>query len=263
MGKFNIVLLAAGVLFFASAGFTHADREGDLAVLAAAYPEAFEIVPGEGIRFSDGTTIPYDDGEQKNFETLLETPDLEDMLSLPYPLGGQGTAPAENSDPGRFRPDAFFKALYGKTEREIRAGLRRVQWMPSRNGPWVLISTRFGIDKKLENIIAELEALGPRYLPYLLPPGGTFNYRPIAGTDRLSAHSFGIALDIAVGRSHYWLWEKSGAGEYKNSIPADIVEIFEKHGFIWGGKWYHFDTMHFEYRPELILKAQANQTRNL
>ena len=28
--------------------------------------------------------------------------------------------------------------------------------------------------------------------------------------------------------------------------------IFEKHGFIWGGRWYHYDTMHFEYRPELV-----------
>jgi hypothetical protein len=228
--------------------------EGDLAVLAAAYPGAFEIVPG-GIRLSDGTVMPYDDGEQKNFEALLEAPDLEDMLSLPYPLGEQKEAPAENFDPGRFRPDVFFRALYGKDEGEIRAGLRPVRWMPSQNGPWLLINSRFGIDKKLESIIAELEALGPSYLPYLLPPGGTFNYRPIAGTDRLSAHSFGIALDIAVGRSHYWLWEKTGAGEYKNSIPWAIVEIFEKHGFIWGGKWYHFDTMHFEYRPELILKA--------
>jgi hypothetical protein len=30
------------------------------------------------------------------------------------------------------------------------------------------------------------------------------------------------------------------------------VEVFERHGFIWGGKWNHYDTMHFEYRPELL-----------
>jgi hypothetical protein len=30
------------------------------------------------------------------------------------------------------------------------------------------------------------------------------------------------------------------------------VRVFEKHGFIWGGAWYHYDTMHFEYRPELL-----------
>jgi hypothetical protein len=35
-------------------------------------------------------------------------------------------------------------------------------------------------------------------------------------------------------------------------MPYEIVDIFEKQGFIWGGKWYHFDTMHFEYRPELL-----------
>jgi hypothetical protein len=64
-------------------------------------------------------------------------------------------------------------------------------------------------------------------------------------------------VDIATGPSHYWLWERTGAGEYKNSIPRAIVEIFEKHGFIWGGAWYHFDTMHFEYRPELLLKARG------
>ena len=28
--------------------------------------------------------------------------------------------------------------------------------------------------------------------------------------------------------------------------------IFEKYGFVWGGRWYHYDTMHFEYRPELF-----------
>jgi len=30
------------------------------------------------------------------------------------------------------------------------------------------------------------------------------------------------------------------------------VAVFERHGFIWGGKWFHYDTMHFEYRPELL-----------
>jgi hypothetical protein len=244
------------LLFFVPRSFIHADMEKDLAILAAAYPGAFEIAE-EGIRFPDGTIVPYDDGEQKDFDRLLETPDLQDMLSLPYPLGEPEKNPPYNFDPGRFRPGAFFKALYGKTGEEIRSRLRPVQWMPSRKGPRLLVSTRFDIDKKLEKIIAELEALGPACLPYLLPPGGTFNYRPIAGTDRLSAHSFGIAVDIAVGPSHYWQWEKNGAGEYKNSIPYAIAAIFEKHGFIWGGKWYHFDTMHFEYRPELILKASG------
>jgi hypothetical protein len=32
-----------------------------------------------------------------------------------------------------------------------------------------------------------------------------------------------------------------------------IVKIFESKGFVWGGKWWHYDSIHFEYRPELTL----------
>jgi D-alanyl-D-alanine carboxypeptidase len=53
--------------------------------------------------------------------------------------------------------------------------------------------------------------------------------------------------------SDYWLWSgTTGTIPYKNGMPREIVDIFERHGFIWGGKWYHYDTMHFEYRPELF-----------
>ena len=37
--------------------------------------------------------------------------------------------------------------------------------------------------------------------------------------------------------------------------PWEIVLIFEKYGFIWGGKWHHYDTVHFEYRPEMLSSA--------
>jgi hypothetical protein len=236
-----------------------ADERSDLELLSSAYPGAFEIVPN-GIRFPDGTVIVYNDGATKNFDALLERPDLRDMLSLSYPPGEQRNPPSFNSDPGRFRVEAFFKALYGKDERAVRSQLRSVQWMPSHNGPWLPATTRFGVDKKLEKIIVELEKLPSEYQKYLIPSGGTFNYRHIVGKKRLSPHSYGIAIDIAAAGSHYWLWEAGGAYVYKNSIPYAIIEIFETYGFIWGGKWYHFDTMHFEYRPELLIKAA--QTRN-
>ena len=35
--------------------------------------------------------------------------------------------------------------------------------------------------------------------------------------------------------------------------PKEVVKVFEKYGFIWGGKWHNYDTIHFEYRPELII----------
>ena len=51
----------------------------------------------------------------------------------------------------------------------------------------------------------------------------------------------------------------AGMGDYayntlkwRNVVPQEIVDAFEAEGFIWGGRWLHYDTMHFEYRPELL-----------
>jgi peptidoglycan L-alanyl-D-glutamate endopeptidase CwlK len=114
-------------------------------------------------------------------------------------------------------------------------------------------------DRQLKAVSAELDQLPLEEKKYVLKTGGTFNWRSIAGSEQLSAHAFGIAIDIDPDYSDYWRWNASGDyGKlipYKNRIPHRIVEIFERHGFIWGGKWYHYDTMHFEYRPELLPQA--------
>ena len=80
----------------------------------------------------------------------------------------------------------------------------------------------------------------------------------------MSAHSYGVALDICVDFSDYWSWSNHGINEtdsltYQNRIPAEIVDVFERHGFISGTKWYHYDTMHFEFRPEILWYADIVQ----
>jgi hypothetical protein len=93
---------------------------------------------------------------------------------------------------------------------------------------------------------------------WIFPLKGSYNRRDIAGTDRLSPHSWGIALDLHKGT--YWRWSRvSGPMELlalRSAYPWEIIAAFEEQGFIWGGKWYHFDTMHFEYRPELLARAR-------
>ena len=92
----------------------------------------------------------------------------------------------------------------------------------------------------------------------------SFIDRGIAGTATRSQHSWGLAVDLEPasyeGRQAYWrwtrAWNRSGWHrtplEQRWSPPASVIAIFERHGFLWGGKWAHFDNIHFEYRPEIL-----------
>ena len=91
-----------------------------------------------------------------------------------------------------------------------------------------------------------------------------WHWRNIADTQSRSYHSYGLAVDIlprTIGRRQtYWLWTSQYREDWWNVSyseryhpPAIVVSVFEDHGFIWGGKWMLFDTMHFEYRPEILI----------
>ncbi len=225
----------------------------DQRALLNAYPGAFRI-EGNAVVFPSGTRVPWDDGRRKSAAELLTDGDVEDMFHYPYPAGSS-RPPGRDEDPGRVRSDAFFKALYGASEGAVRANLRAVPWVPKLGGGTLLVTTRFGVDEKLEAVSRDLERLPSRLHKYLVPPAGTFNWRAIAGTNRLSVHSYGAAIDINTKFTNYWRWDAQQAGgtiPYRNQIPAEIVAVFEQHCFVWGGRWYHYDTMHFEYRPELL-----------
>ena len=231
-------------------------------ILLDAYPDTLAGVQGNEIHFKDGTRLPFDDGKgRKDFPALLSGPDIEDMFAIPYPVGGPFEPPPLNSDPGRIRNAAFFRAMYGDcTKGEVPGNLVDVAWLPKRSGAKIRMTRVNGVADRLAAVSRELDALPDAYAKYLLPVAGTYNCRPVAGTERPSAHGYGIAIDIATTHAHYWRWSKPSSGgrySYRNAIPYKIVAIFEKHGFIWGGRWYHFDTMHFEYRPELLAAARA------
>jgi peptidoglycan LD-endopeptidase CwlK len=220
-----------------------------------AYPSFFSGFKDNRLLFRDGGGIQFDDGRSKSYDELLANPDPKDELSQDYPVGPQSySAPAVNFDPGRYRCAALFKKMYGETAREVESHLVTIPWLPRSTHGSVRITRVNGVDRQLAAISAELDELPPEEKKYVLKTGGTFNWRPIAGSEQLSAHSFGMAIDIDPDYSDYWRWAGRGDHEklipYKNRIPHRIVEIFERHGFIWGGKWYHYDTMHFEYRPE-------------
>jgi peptidoglycan LD-endopeptidase CwlK len=219
--------------------------------LVKAYPDVLASAGVNAIVWRDGTTMVFDDGWRSgNVEAQFEHASLYYQMLQSYPMGDAGIPPEAGSDPGRVRCEPFFMKMYGDSPKRVQQHLVPVKWLPRFTKQQVRMTEINGVNLRLAEISEELERLPPELLQCVLHPSGTFNWRKIEGTERLSAHAFGIAIDLDASYSDYWRWRTKGG--YRNRIPLEIVSIFEKHGFIWGGKWSHFDTMHFEYRPELV-----------
>lgn len=244
------VLTALCLSLFVSTSYAVCDKNADK--LIKAYPKQLAACEDNYIIWHNGEKQIFDDGKEKTFEQLLNEPDLEDMFKIPYPVGKDSYAePAFNSDAGRFRNEEFFKRLYGQSSKAVKQQLVPIDWMPKSSNKTVRMTGVNEVAQKLAQVSTELDELPAEFKKYLIKTSGTYNWRVISGTNRLSAHSFAIAIDINAQMANYWKWAGKNY-RYQNNIPHEIVEIFEKHGFIWGGKWYHYDTMHFEYRPELL-----------
>lgn len=93
-----------------------------------------------------------------------------------------------------------------------------------------------------------------------------FNYRIVDGTDNLSKHAYGLAIDINPFYNPYIVFNKDGSGETyispqgseiyadrNKDFPYKIDEndlcykLFIQHGFTWGGGWNsNKDYQHFQ-----------------
>lgn len=74
---------------------------------------------------------------------------------------------------------------------------------------------------------------------------GSYNYRPIRGSSRLSCHAFGAAVDFDAERLPL------GHVEPVAEMPEEIVAIFKSEGFFWGGDYTgRKDPMHFQLAHE-------------
>lgn len=232
----------------------------DILILMMSYPEYVIDVSKEDngsvyIIMKSGKKILYDDKIEKNFEQKLANPDLQDTLEQIYPLNSVSVLMEKNFDPGRFRNYELLREVYGSSRKQVEKNLVNVQ-----------IGSRFQFNKNnkaaesLKKSMKELQVLAgqnKKVAACVYPCSGTYNHRTISGTNRLSPHSFGNAIDLARDKRDYWKWADNKQGQQRlQSYPNEIPVIFESNNFIWGGKWNHFDILHYEYRPEIILKSR-------
>jgi len=245
-----IAVLIAGLCSAATA--EPANKTFD--ALIAAYPDRIagynlaEIVWRDGFRQVIGPNEP-----DKPFERQVSEASIRDIFRLRYPAFAPIAAPPENFDPGRFRSKAFFDRLYGDCRKgEIEPKLVEVSWLPKSWGHMVKIAPRAA--EALRAVSDEIDAMPEAIRHAAYPTAGTYVCRGVADQGQPSMHAYGAAIDLNLDYSDYWLWDAHGksAPVWRNRMPRDVVEAFERHGFIWGGRWYHYDTMHFEYRPELL-----------
>jgi flavodoxin len=126
-----------------------------------------------------------------------------------------------------------------------------------------IIATPLGrVDARIQEL-AETDAEIPVWLNSLASITG-WNWRNIAGSESRSFHAYGAAVDLLMktqaGMETYWQWTaakgidwRTVPAERRQNPPLAVIRAFEEQGFIWGGRWSRYDTMHFEYHPELLI----------
>jgi len=165
----------------------------------------------------------YSSGSSFLFDTLYESPEEDASWDLQEKYSFLGV---------KMLVHAHIKPKLDVVQEQIRAAAKT--------------------DKTINKWISELHTGAPGY---------GWNWRVIAGTNRRSNHSYGTAIDLLPvnlnGRLTYWRWNEKEKKEFNiddyYTPPEKVIKLFEDNGFIWGGYWELIDTMHFEYRPELLL----------
>lgn len=215
--------------------------------------DAVFFIGGEPIYFQDGRMLAGDRlSEADHFDPIFYEYSLK-PLTQPLPL---------SEDPLYSRD--LLERLFGRTEPEIRSHGRSATFL----GRKVFVN-EFCLDA-LREVEDDIQRMSPEQQDVAdwvssINVAYSFINRDITGSESRSYHSWGLALDLVPksfrGRPVYWRWSRvlDPDGWYRIppkarwSPPQAVIEAFEAHGFVWGGKWSHFDAMHFEYRPEVIL----------
>ncbi len=167
-------------------------------------------------------------GDHGNLQILAQEFDV-DAVQTAVLTGGSvaeavGSFSYRNLPGGRIQPDARWVAAYIRTEAVPILGN---------------VTCNRALFPQLRAALGEVVQRG---LADRIHPGeyaGCYYPRYIGRdpSNGLSLHSWGIALDLNVPGN-----QRGTVGE----MDRQVVAIFKKWGFAWGGDWHYTDPMHFE-----------------
>jgi hypothetical protein len=250
--------------------------------LAAGYPEAVEkvefrngdwavLMKGRWFYYADAKLLPEELLDQKEqftrqsfysyFPDLPEwkAPEGEAAERLKNVLGRRRANPPKQS------PDFFDTLWNARTRNESYENLVQIRFFDRAVLVHRGIAERLG---KIEARIREAAKTDPEIQSWIDNIGSVvaWNWRNVAASASRSFHSYATAVDVQPkstrGLQTYWQWTADNNPEWyavpysgRFHPPDPVVKAFEAYGFCWGGKWPLFDTMHFEYRPEIMLMS--------
>ena len=218
--------------------------------------------------WADGRMLPKEEMKEKqiwwsllyNYDKELRDPETyteEEVAELRV----YGTKESQMNTAGS--PMFFFDFLYDAySQKTIERHIVKTTFLGKKTKVHERIAPH--LKRVEERILAKKGNADVKSFIDTLTSADAYFWRQIANTTRKSFHSYGIAIDILpkrlYGKQTYWQWAKAWYGDNwmktplsERWMPPKIVrDIFESEGFIWGGKWTVWDTMHFEYHPELI-----------
>lgn len=176
--------------------------------------------------------VPGADPYRAAIEQFLSHPVVRSFM--PQPQGGQPDMPTTGVTANLMKPGAEW-------------GDPRAPGFESRY--LTTVKSPGGVDFRVhkasapafQGFLADLEHSGYRISSV---DSGGWNIRNIAGTDTLSQHGMGNAIDINAGKNPV---TKPGEPMQTN-LPANIGELADKWHLVWGGNWHSKkDPMHFEW----------------
>lgn len=287
----NVLLLLFINLTFALDTPFHKNEPDKLNVFRKAYPDLsfdseydknqndWKITLTNGTNtyifyWNNGSMIPPEELPNKeNYWTLLYPYDYKKPLRDPKTFTDEeieqlrNFTSKENRKNGAGTPMFFFDAVYDSFSRgSLEKHIKSVKFLGfSVNVHERITGPLSNVEKRVQKL-AETDSEVSTFLKNINRNEGYF-WRIIAGTNRKSFHSLGIALDIQPkyygGKEVFWSWTRDKNPENwmltrpsaRWMPPKAVIDIFEEEGFIWGGKWAIWDNMHFEYHPELTFAA--------
>ncbi len=171
---------------------------------------------------------------------------------------------AESRKNGAGTPMFFFDALYDSgSRRSLESHIVRIPFLGKKTNVHERLKAPLARVEEKIYTLAKKDSGVQAFLDNL-KSADAYLWRIIAGTNRKSFHSLGIAIDVLPksqgGKQIFWSWAKDKYPDTWMLVPLKkrwmppqaVIDIFEEEGFIWGGKWMIYDNMHFEYHPELI-----------